>query len=294
MKREERVMYGAAAGGGAADAAPARLELADVSCGYGDTAVLEHVSMHLAAGEVCCVLGPNGVGKTTLFRSVLGSLPLLGGHVLLDGEDAASFDAAQLARKIAYVPQAHTPPFPFTVLDVVEMGRTAHLGLLAAPSRADRELALEALNTLGIAQLSSKLYTQISGGERQMVLIARALVQQAGVLVMDEPAASLDFGNQVELLAYVRQLADAGCSVLMTTHSPDHVFRCADTVLAVRGGGSYEFGPVDDVITEPCLSALYGVELQITGEGSRRVVVPKEDTAGNLRRDAIASFLSRD
>lgn len=270
-----------------------RLELADVSCGYKGVPVLEHVSMRLAAGEVCCVLGPNGVGKTTLFRSVLGSLPLIGGHVLLDGKDAASFTAGQLARKVAYVPQAHTPPFPFTVLDVVEMGRTAHLGLLAAPSHADRELALEALNTLGIAQLSNKLYTQISGGERQMVLIARALVQQAGVLVMDEPAASLDFGNQTELLAYVRQLADAGYSVLMTTHSPDHVFRCADTVLAVHGGGSYEFGPVDDVMTEACLSGLYNIELEIVGHGARRVVIPKETSTGDARRNAISSFLTR-
>lgn len=288
---------GAAVGAAPATAAvpgePARLELADLSCGYSGNAVLEHVSLRLEAGEVCCVLGPNGVGKTTLFKSVLGSLPLLGGRVLLDGQDAIELTQAQLARKIAYVPQAHTPPFPFTVLDVVEMGRTAHLGLLSAPSQNDRALALEALNTLGIAQLSDRLYTQISGGERQMVLIARALVQQADVLVMDEPTASLDYGNQVEVLSYVRQLADAGFSVLMTTHAPDHVFRCADTVLAVRGNGSYGFGPVEAVMTEELLRELYGVELQILGEGTGRVVVPKPDAASAERRAAIASFLQR-
>ncbi len=270
-----------------------RLALVDVSCGYSGTAVLEHVNLQLAAGEVCCVLGPNGVGKTTLFKSVLGSLPLIAGRVLLDGQDAHELTQMQLARKIAYVPQAHAAPFPFTVLDVVEMGRTAHLGLLASPSKDDRTLAVEALNTLGIAQLGCRRYTQISGGERQMVLIARALVQQADVLVMDEPTASLDFGNQAEVLSYVRQLADAGYSVLMTTHSPDHVFRCADTVLAVRGSGSYEFGAVDDVMTEQLLSELYGIELQINGAGLGRVVAPKPGVANAARRNAIASFIAK-
>lgn len=244
--------------------ASARLVVDGVSCGYGETPVLSGLSFEVRPGEVCCVLGPNGVGKTTLFKSVLGTLPLLGGSVLIEGADIAGLTRRQIARKVGYVPQAHTPPFPFTVLDVVEMGRTAHLSALQAPSPADRELALQALNTLGIAHLHDRLYTQISGGERQMVLIARALAQQAALLVMDEPTASLDFGNQVRVLGHVRRLAEAGLSVLMTTHAPDHVFWCADRVVAVLGGSRSVAGAPADVVNDELLGELYGIRAHVT------------------------------
>ena len=281
----------------ACDAAPApRLQARDVTCGYDGTPVLSHVSFSLHAGEVCCVLGPNGIGKTTLFRSLLGTLPLLGGEVLLGGRSIAQMSRADVARAVGYVPQAHTPPFPFTVVDVVEMGRTAHLSALQSPSRADRELALQALNTLGIAHLQDRLYTQLSGGERQMVLIARALVQRADVLVMDEPTASLDFGNQADVLGYVRQLAAAGYSVLMTTHSPDHAFLCADTVVAVRAGACVAAGPADEVLSERLLEELYGMraaicELAAPDGTARRVVVPAGRSGADARQAAIETFL---
>ena len=280
----------------ARDAAPApRLQARDVTCGYDGTPVLSHVSFSLHAGEVCCVLGPNGIGKTTLFRSLLGTLPLLGGQVLLAGRDIAQMSRAEIARAVGYVPQAHTPPFPFTVADVVEMGRTAHLPAFSSPGRADRELSLQALNTLGIAHLQERLYTQLSGGERQMVLIARALVQQADVLVMDEPTASLDFGNQADVLGYVRQLADAGYSVLMTTHSPDQAFSCADTVVAIADAGQVATGPLDEVLTEQLLGRLYGMDVRIEevpcDGGTRRVVVPARRSGADARQAAIEAFL---
>ena len=272
-----------------------RLEARDVTCGYGGAPVLSHVSFSLHAGEVCCVLGPNGIGKTTLFRSLLGTLPLLGGDVLLAGRSIAQMSRAEIARAVGYVPQAHTPPFPFTVADVVEMGRTAHLPAFSSPGRADRELALQALNTLGIAHLQGRLYTQLSGGERQMVLIARALVQQADVLVMDEPTASLDFGNQADVLGYVRQLADAGYSVLMTTHSPDQAFSCADTVVAIADAGQVATGPLDEVLDEQLLGRLYGMDVRIEevpcDGGTRRVAVPARREGAERRREAIEAFL---
>ena len=270
-----------------------------MTCGYAGTPVLSHVSFSLHAGEVCCVLGPNGIGKTTLFRSLLGTLPLLGGEVLLSGRSIAQMSRADIARAVGYVPQAHTPPFPFTVVDVVEMGRTAHLSALQSPSRADRELALQALNTLGIAHLQDRLYTQLSGGERQMVLIARALVQRADVLVMDEPTASLDFGNQADVLGYVRQLAAAGYSVLMTTHSPDHAFLCADTVVAVRDATHITVGAVEEVLSEQLLAELYGMQVRVeevagADGGTRRVVVPSARGGAEARQAAIEAFLRAD
>ncbi len=249
------------------------LELQDVSCGYDGDPVLEHVTFAVRPGQVCCVLGRNGVGKTTLFSSILRTQPLLSGRVLIGGDDASALAPAQLAKRVAYVPQAHTPPFPFTVLDVVEMGRTAHLGVTAAPGKQDKELALHALNSLGIAQLYDRLYTQISGGERQLVLIARALVQQAPLLIMDEPTASLDYGNQLDILAHVRKLANDGNSVLMTTHSPDQVFQCADAVLAVMGNEEYAFGKPEDVMTAELLSKLYGTPLMVESVRNQRVVL---------------------
>ena len=274
----------------------ARLVAEDVSCGYEGVPVLEHVGFSVMPGEVCCVLGPNGVGKTTLFRTLLGTLPPISGRVLLDGRDVAGMRRVDVARKAGYVPQAHSAPFPYTVLEVVEMGRTSHLSMLSSPSREDRELSLQALNVLGVAHLHDRLYTQVSGGERQMTLIARALVQQADMLVMDEPTANLDFGNQADVLRCVRQLADAGYSVLMTTHSPDHAFRCADTVVAISGASDAAFGPVEEVLTEETLGRLYGMRVSIAtvdgGDGGKtRFVVPLERDGESRRREAIAAFL---
>ena len=255
------------------------LELQDVSCGYDGNPVLEHVTFAVRPGQVCCVLGRNGVGKTTLFGSILRTQPLLAGRVLIGGDDASTLAPAQLAKRVAYVPQAHTPPFPFTVLDVVEMGRTAHLGVTAAPGKQDKELALRALNSLGIAQLHDRLYTQISGGERQLVLIARALVQQAPLLIMDEPTASLDFGNQQVVLSRIRHLTENGTSVLMITHDPGQAFFCADKVILMEEGRVIDTGSPQDLINEQSLERLYGNKVCVadvalpTGE-TTKVCVP--------------------
>ena len=168
-----------------------RLEINNVSCGYHHGTVVKDISVGLTSGEILCVLGPNGVGKTTLFKTILGFLRPQGGEILLDGENVRTWPRRRLAMVIGYVPQAHTPAFPFRVLDVVLMGRTAHIGLAASPAKADVAVAETALDVLGVSFLRDRIYTEISGGERQMVLIARALAQQPRFLVMDEPTANL-------------------------------------------------------------------------------------------------------
>jgi iron complex transport system ATP-binding protein len=193
------------------------LELKNVSCGYGKKQVLRNISLSLASGEILCLLGPNGVGKTTLFRSILGLLSLQGGEVLLNGTDIRFWTQKDKAKAIGYVPQAHEPPFPYKVLDVVMMGRTAHMGRFAMPSREDEDAALEALASIGASFLQNEIYTEISGGERQLVLIARALAQRPEILVMDEPTSNLDFGNQMRVLEQIKRLATKGFAIIMTS-----------------------------------------------------------------------------
>jgi iron complex transport system ATP-binding protein len=239
------------------------LSAEQLAFGYRGRSVGSGVSIDIRSGEVLCLLGPNGGGKTTLMKTLLGLLPALAGRVLLDGEDVAQMPKKRLARIIGYVPQAHLAFFPFAVLDIVLMGRSAHIPLFAAPSDADRAVAERALGQLGIAHLKSRVYTEISGGERQLVLIARALAQEPRILIMDEPTASLDFGNQLRVLNQIAALARAGIAVVFSTHDPDHVFLCGDRVALLHDGHMEEIGPPEAIITAAALKRLYGVEVQV-------------------------------
>jgi iron complex transport system ATP-binding protein len=177
---------------------------------------------------------------------------------------------------MAYVPQAHAAFFPFTVRDVVLMGRTSRIGLFATPSAHDKVAADSALETLGIAALADRIYTQISGGERQLTLIARALAQEPRILVMDEPTASLDFGNQVRVLEQVRTLARAGIGIVLSTHDPDHAFLCADRVALLHDGAVVRLGPPETEITPESLHLLYRVDVAVIPVPGRgvRICVP--------------------
>ena len=177
----------------------------------------------------------------------------------------ASWSSRMLAQKIGYVPQNHTPPFAYPVLDVVTMGRLSRISPVASPSAHDVDVAMASLERLGVAHLADKLYTQISGGERQMVLIARALAQEPEMLVMDEPTASLDYGNQVKVLRQISRLAREGMSIIMTTHFPDHAFLCASKVGLITRDW-VRFGDPDDVVTEQSLGETYGVDVRIVKE----------------------------
>lgn len=241
------------------------LELKSVACGYGSVPIFQDISFSVARGQTLCLLGPNGVGKTTLFKTILGLLSPLAGEILLSGENLAAWSVQERARRIAYVPQAHTPPFPFTVHDVVLMGRAAHIGNLGAPGKKDRRIADDAIEMLGIAHLAQKIYTKINGGERQLVLLTRAIAQRPELLCMDEPTASLDFGNQVLVMNRIRTLSTTGITVIMTTHAPSHAFYCADQTAVMGRDGVFFVGLTNDVITEQRLEKLYGVTAKIVG-----------------------------
>ena len=256
-----------------------KLEAKNLDFGYRGKRVGSGVSLGLETGEVLCLLGPNGSGKTTLFRTLLGLLPAQGGEVVMDGASLGSRARNEVARLVSYVPQAHAAFFPFTVREVVLMGRTAHLGVFSSPSRTDREIAQAVLERMRLEPLAESIYTRISGGERQLTLIARALAQEAGIVVMDEPTANLDFGNQVRMLEHIRALARSGIGVLLSTHDPDQAFLCATRVAMLHEGRLARYGTPDEVITAGSLREIYGVDVTVTrvttGSGrERRVCVP--------------------
>jgi len=239
-----------------------KLRLSSVSAGYQRHAVVEDISLTIGEG-VTCLLGPNGAGKTTLFKTMLGLLPHHSGEIHLLDRPLQDWSRQDLARAIGYVPQAHAALFPYSVLEVVLMGRSPHLRPYASPSRADETIARACLDRLGLMPLADRPYTELSGGERQMVLIAQALAQQPQILIMDEPTASLDYGNQIRVLDQIRALANSGMAVVLSTHNPDHALRIGDNVALIFDGRLQAFGPPLAVLTPGMMRDLYAVEVVI-------------------------------
>jgi iron complex transport system ATP-binding protein len=243
--------------------------------GYPGHTVGSDVALELCAGEVLCALGPNGGGKTTLFRTLLGLLEPLGGEITVADKPLKTLPRHELANIIGYVPQAHAGYFAFTVREMVLMGRTAHLGLFAMPSPLDHDTVDRAIQTLGITRLAEHLFTEISGGERQLALLARALAQGSSLLIMDEPTASLDLGNQILVMDQIRTLAKSGIGILFSTHDPEQAFWCADKVMLLRHGGLLSCGKPETVLNQENLRELYGVAVDIIElPGGRRACVP--------------------
>ena len=234
----------------------------DLTIGYSDRVVGRGLNLTLDRGEVLALLGPNGGGKTTLLKTLLGVLKPRVGAVMIGGRKLAVISLRERAKLIAYVPQLHVPTFAFAVETVVLMGRTAHGSLFSRPSAHDRAVAAGVLEQFGIAHLAPRPYTMISGGERQLVLLARALAQQPQFVVLDEPTASLDFGNQGKVMREIRTLAGMGHGVLFTTHDPNHALRAADRAYLRRAGERIAEGAVRDVLTRARLEELYGAPVE--------------------------------
>jgi iron complex transport system ATP-binding protein len=256
------------------------IEVRGAAFRYGTREVFRGLTLDVFRGEMLSILGPNGCGKSTLLRCIGGALALNEGTVHLDRRELSSFDAAARARRIGFLFQQHTPTFPFTVLDVVSMGRAPHLGLFGVPSAQDIALVEQSLDRVGILHLRDRPYTDVSGGERQLVLLARTLAQQPDVILLDEPTSHLDFKNQVRSLQAIGALAASGVTLIMSTHDPNHALLFPGRVALMTPGGTLVAGPASEVVTEAALSATYGIEIGVfsiprrTGSGDLRLCSP--------------------
>jgi iron complex transport system ATP-binding protein len=239
------------------------MDVRDLSFAYGDHIVLRDISFDIEEGKLLGMLGPNGAGKSTLFRCILGLEKKYSGKIFLEGEDIEKKRPAALARKIAYVPQSHYPSFNYSALDMVLMGTASRGREWFVPGNRERQAAEEALERLGVAELRFRGFRLLSGGEQQLILIARALVQEARFLVMDEPTANLDYGNQIRVLAHIKNLSAQGYSIIFSTHNPDHAFLFADRVLALHDARIAAAGPPAEALTADLISLLYGVPVRV-------------------------------
>jgi iron complex transport system ATP-binding protein len=238
------------------------------------------VTLQVDRGEWVSVLGSNGAGKTTLLRTLLGLLPPLGGRVALEGAPIASLSAAARAASVAYVPQQHAPAYAFSVTDAVLMGRASHVATFARPGRRDYAAVQEALRALGIETLAARPITEISGGERQLVMVARALAQQAPLLLLDEPTANLDFGNRVRVLRELDRLRARGMTILFSTHEPDQALAHADRALLLADGRPLVLATVERALTAENIERLYGTRVRLVNVDARRYAcVPIEPDA---------------
>jgi iron complex transport system ATP-binding protein len=226
--------------------------------------VLSDISFSAKSGEIMSILGSNGAGKTTLLKCMLGLLKWQRGETRLDGIKITEYKHRDLWSKIGYVPQARLSAFTYTVFEMVLLGRSAHLGMFEQPNANDRKIAAEALDRVGILQLKDKPCSKISGGELQMVLIARALATRPRMLILDEPESNLDFRNQVTVLETIRNLkTESGIGSIVNTHYPDHALTLSDTALVMLRDGTSVFGPASEVINEKNLAKAFGIDVKI-------------------------------
>jgi ABC-type cobalamin/Fe3+-siderophores transport system ATPase subunit len=225
--------------------------------------VWKDISFTVNKGECLCLLGPNGCGKTTLLNCINGSFDLKEGRVQINERDVRDYSISDLSKTLGMVFQDHYSPFPYESIEVVRMGRTPHLGYFAKPSSQDTKLAYAMMEELGIAHLAHKSYTHISGGERQLVLIAQTLCQEPEIILFDEPTSHLDFKNQAMVLKTLKNLSDNGMTIVMTSHFPNHAWKVGTHVAMMGSGGIIAKGKVDDVMTEANLTRTYGVDIKI-------------------------------
>ena len=239
------------------------MEIKDLCFSYGEEPILKHVDFRAYEGQLVALIGPNGAGKSTFFKCILKFLKDYDGQILLDGEDMRQMSRQQIAKKIAYIPQTTVPVFNYTVLDIVLMGLTGELRLLESPKEKHIAKAEKILSDLGILHLRDRGFGRISGGERQLVLLARAIIQDAKLLIMDEPTANLDYGNQFRVMERIRRLIEEGYTVIISTHNPEHALLFAEKAFVLQDGEVQAAGPSKQVLTEELMQQIYDLEVRL-------------------------------
>lgn len=240
------------------------IRVENLCCGYGSKRILSNINVNISKGELTCILGKNGTGKTTLFKTILGLLPPLSGEISYQESSLSALSPLQMAKLMSYVPQAHGSPFPFSVLDVVLMGQFVHsTNLFGKPKKENIDRAKACIETLGIEKLTHKNFSKISGGEKQMVLIARAMAQAPAFIAMDEPTANLDMGNSIRVMNVARLLTEKGYGVIMNTHMPEQALQHAHQAIMLGNGGLIDAGNPSHVLQSDALSELYNTPIEL-------------------------------
>lgn len=255
------------------------LNVNNLSFGYDKRLVLKNLEFGIEKPGVLAVVGPNGVGKSTLFKLILGLLKPKEGSIEIENKTISEYSRRELAKEMAYIPQSHYPTYNYSVLNTVIMGMVGDINMFSTPSKKHIDAALEALSELGISHLATRGYAQISGGERQLTLIARALVQKAKILIMDEPTANLDFGNQLHVMEKIRELSKEGYTIIVSLHNPQHAFLYSDTSLVLHEGRVLAYGDTKTVVNHSVLESIYNIGinlLEVENEGEITLVpMPK-------------------
>ena len=252
------------------------IEVNDISFSYnkGDN-IFENISFSISKGDVLCILGPNGTGKTTLLKCLNGLEDINSGEILLNGENIKALTFPEISKLVGYIPQGHVSTFPFSVIDVVLMGRSPYINLTDSPREKDLKIAEKFLKNLGILDVKDRAYTTLSGGERQLVFLARVLTQEPDLLILDEPTSHLDFGNQIKLLELIENLSKKGLAIIMSSHFPDHTFLGSNKVAIMKNKMFIALGNPFDVVTKENLKKAYDIDIElIEVSKSRRVCVP--------------------
>ena len=239
------------------------ISVKDLSFSYGPNEVLKGITFDALPGELLCILGHNGAGKSTLFKCMLGILKGYKGSVTIDGSDVLMMKASEKASKVAYIPQAANPSFTYSVLDMVLMGTTPQMKGRFTPGREERDIAMQAIKKLGIEDLASRSYTKISGGEQQLVLIARALAQGAKILIMDEPTSSLDYGNQMRVQKQLAGLRNDRYTIIQSSHNPEQTYAFADRVICIKDGRIHKCGQPEEVLDDKLIRELYDIDVDM-------------------------------
>ncbi len=252
------------------------LDVRDLHFNYGQTPILNGVSFEVNEGELCGLFGPNGCGKTTLFKCCLNFLKSHRGSISMDGKDVKNLRVEDMAKIVAYVPQEHKPPFPYLAREVVLMGRTPRLHGFFGIGREDRKKAADALDLLGLTEIADFPYNQLSGGQRQMILMARAIAQETKLMFLDEPTSALDFSNQIRIWRIMRLVADRGVTILACSHDPNHVSWFCDKVVVMKDNRILKEGSPHNVITEATLDEIYRDMCSVRSIGEARMVLPRD------------------
>ena len=249
------------------------LKTENLGFSYGSHNVLDSISLEINEGQFVSLLGSNGAGKSTMFKCMLGLLPGYTGDVYIRNRNIRQMTVRDIAGEIAYIPQHTAPAFNYSVEDIVLMGTTAGLRAFSEPKQEEMDRVDEALSRVGIENLRERCFHLLSGGEKQLAVIARALAQNARILMLDEPTSALDFANQMRVLKQVRALADEGYTIIQTSHNPEHSYMFSDRIIALKDGGILADGNPRDIMREDIISELYGTDVKISSLFDDRVRV---------------------